>query len=228
VLVENPTPKSHSIPDKYRVKSKKALRPSKAYSPSGAIDRRLNALINSGDPPIQRSPKPKRFQGRLKYRKWLLESQSWNFKRSPYLARLRKNLNKVIEGDNPFYRFKDVFRKGRINIPGKYNRLKNLLDKGLLVTTRTIGVGIIYPIRKVRKPSLQEVEFIISKLPFWATSYKFTTIRKIAFLIKCQVPVRPCEASLPKTDGLPTGPVNPWCVRHVPTGKAGRRSIKPS
>jgi hypothetical protein len=227
VLDKKPTPKSLKMPDKHFKKSKKALRPFKAFSPSGAIDRQLNAVIDSGEPPIQRIPKPKRDRNKIKFHKWELDSESWNFKRSPHLIRLRKNLNKVIGGRNPFYRFKDLFKR-KILKPGILKRLNNLLDGGLLVTTRALGVGIKHPIRKVRKLSFQDMELLISKLPFWATSYSFTTISKIAFLMNSQVPVRPCEASLPKTDGSPPGPVNPWCVRHVPTGKAGRRSFRSS
>jgi hypothetical protein len=201
-------PISHKGKEKSFIeKGEKTLRLNRPLPPTRSLDKALNDLIDSGDPPIQRTPKVKRPKGRVIFHKWEFDEESWNFKRSPRLKQLRNNWFKTVKGRNPFYRFKDLFKNVKINTLGMYNRLKALLDRGLLVTTRSIGVGIKHPLRRISSPSIQDVEFIISKLPFWVTSYKFSEISKIAFLVLSQMPCGKFAKFVQTQQiGLPTGP----------------------
>jgi hypothetical protein len=154
------------------------------------IDRRINVLIDGSQPLNKGSPKEKKPRTRIKYQKWDLSAESWNFLRGSRLKRLRKSLNQVIEGRNPFYKFKGIFNNVKIHNLGYYNRLTAILDNGYVLSGRPIGIGIVPPIRRVWKLSFREVEFLISKLPFWATSYKYSKIYKLAMVISYNQPVR--------------------------------------
>jgi hypothetical protein len=199
---------------------KKALRRNKSHASSRTQYQVISDLIYGDAPPIQRTPKDKTRRGRVKYRKWILDSQSWNFKRSPCLKQLKNSLRKVVRGANPFYEFKDLFKKVKVDTLGIYNRLKSILNGGLLVTTRSIGFGLIHPIRKVGRLSFREMELLVSKLPFWATSYSYSDIRAIAFVINNHVPVRVRAKHLPhnKRKGLSPELQFSRCARRVPTG----------
>jgi hypothetical protein len=192
------------------------------------IDERLNALLDGDDQTSHRRVLGiKQPRTKLIYQKWCINHESWNLKRSPRLRRLKNSLAKVKGGRNPFYQFKDLFQNVKIRNLGEYNRYKAILEDGFLLTGRSIGIWITPQIRRVKSLSIREMEIVISKLPFWATSYEFSQIRRLALMISnhgCLV--RACETNVAKAEtGLPPGPnMFPWCVlNHVPTDtKVGR------
>jgi hypothetical protein len=189
VVSERLAPKPVSKKRKLRDKSPKVTsvrkpeRPKRRSRPHQGVDEYLNRLIDGGEPRT-RAPKVKRPWVKVKYQKWDLTQESWNFKRSPRLKKLRKSLNQVIKGNNAFYKFKAIFANVKISTPGEYNRYMSILSEGLLVTARPIGIRITPLIRKVRNLSYQDLEFLISKLPFWATSYETAKIHKLALAIR--------------------------------------------
>jgi hypothetical protein len=194
VVSERLTPNSQSIPKwngrqqnsaESVKKQKRSIRP----GPHQDIDKYLNRLIDGGKPPNKRPPEALPPRVKVKFQKWDLSKESWNFKRSPSLTRLKKSLRRVIEGNNAFYKFKSIFRNVKITTPERYNRCMSILYGGLIVSTKPIGIGIVPPIRKVRKLSFQDLEFLISKLPFWATSYRFEVLFKLASAISSSQPV---------------------------------------
>ena len=120
---------------------------------------------------------------RLIHQKMVIRQELWNLKRSPHLRRLSRAVAKVKEGRNPFFKFKDLFRKVKVRHPGDYNRYNTILSGGILFTRRSIGIRLTDQIRKVKKLSYREMETLISKLPFWATSYEYQQIANLAFAI---------------------------------------------
>jgi hypothetical protein len=175
-------------------KTAKSRRGHSGPLPSRGINEKLLSFIDEGklfykERPRVRNPKPK-----LIYQKWDLSNEPWNFLRSPSLRRLKSSLMKVKRGLCPFYEFKDLFKKVEIRTSGRYNRILALLEGGLLYSALPIGSRITPQIRKVRKPSFRNLEIIVSKLPFWATSYKFATLYKLALLLAPrQASCRACE-----------------------------------
>jgi hypothetical protein len=183
VRSERPAP----IPDKTeKVKVKKVYKPRDSIKsrPSRSIDKQVNNLIDRGLSPERRTFRSKKPKVMIKYQKWELDEEPWNLKRSPRLRQLKKAKLKVKYGRNPFFQFKDLFSKVKIQNLGVANRYMTILKGGLLLTKRSIGTWVTPQIRRVASPSFRELEIIISKLPFWATSYSFPKIRKLAFLVK--------------------------------------------
>lgn len=161
----------------------------KVPTPTKSLNEKLCRLIREGLPSNKGTPTKKR-KCRVLDQKWIIDTELWNLKRSPHLKALRRSVNKAKEGKNPFFRFKDLFRKVKIRSPGEYNRYKSILEDGFFLTRKSIGIGIIPPIRRVKRLSYQEMEFLISKLPFWATSYKFAEICKLARVASNYLPNR--------------------------------------
>jgi hypothetical protein len=170
-------------------------------------------------------PYPKKKGKRVVYQKWHIPQESWNLKRSPRLVRLRKSLAKVVRGKCPFYQFKDLLRNVKIRSLGSYNRYKSILEGGFLLTRRSIGIGILPPIRKVVNLSFREMEILISKLPFWATSYDKSHIRRVAILARNQASSRTMRNTESNPNGVRIRLRAPLCsvVRTIP--RANRRSV---
>lgn len=124
---------------------------------------------------------------RLIYQKLELGLTSWNLKRSPRLKKLKLSIKKVIEGRNPFYKWKDILTNVKISNMETYNRYKTVLEGGFLFTRRSIGDWVEPQIRIVRKLSFHMMEILISKLPFWATSYSIAKIYDVVRIAKRDV-----------------------------------------
>jgi hypothetical protein len=155
--------------------------------PIRKVNEKLLASIGPGEPLRKRNFRTKKSKVKFKYQKWILEDESWNLKRSPRLKKLKKNFKKVVRGKNPYYQFKDVFKNVKIRNLGNLDRYKSILKGGFLATTRSIGIRVTAQIRKVENLSTRDMEILISKLPFWATSYTLPEMRKLCFLIRNQV-----------------------------------------
>lgn len=120
---------------------------------------------------------------KLIHQKMVIQHELWNLKRSPHLRRLSRAVTKVKEGRNPFFKFKDLFQSVKIRHPDDYTRYNAILEGGILLTRRSIGIRLTNQIRKVKKLSYREMEILISKLPFWATSYEYQQIARLAIAI---------------------------------------------
>jgi hypothetical protein len=155
--------------------------------PIRKVNEKLLASIGPGEPLKKRNFRTKKPKVKFRYQKWLFEDESWNLKRSPRLKKLKKNFKKVVAGKNPFYQFKDVFKNVKIRNLGNLDRYKSILKGGFLATTRSIGIRVTAQIRKVGNLSTRDMEILISKLPYWATSYTLPEIRKLCFLVCGQV-----------------------------------------
>jgi hypothetical protein len=145
----------------------------------------------------------------------VFDNESWNFKRSPRLKQLKKSIALAKEGKNLLYGFKDLFRKVKIRTLEDYNRYKSIVDGGLFLTRKSIGIGIIPPVRKVRKLSFRELEFLYSKLAFWPTSFSPSLGKEVTdALDKSSVPCERISRNYAATIGLhsPTGPRKSWGV----------------
>lgn len=157
---------------------KRHLRNRNPLSQTKPINQVLVRQLNGG-----KSPKRDRFRVKAKpkiiYQKWDLSNEPMNFKRSPRLKQLRESLRQTKEGRNPYFRFKDLFRKVKVRTQRHYDRYMSILEDGLLITKRSIGIRVTPLIRKVKKLSFRELEILISKLPFWATSYRPATIYRL-------------------------------------------------
>jgi hypothetical protein len=213
VLSERRAPEP-AVPKKNRQKAKKP-KEFRRLNPQRHVDRKLNILIHGGKPLKKRTPRVKNPRIKLIRQKWQLTKEPWNLKRSPRLRRLRKALNQVVRGQNPFYKFKDLFKSVEIRTLGRYNRVMSILKDGLVISTKSIGIRVTAQIRKVKRLSFRDVEFLISKLPYWATSYSHAQMCTLAVLAGSYMPVRPMRSSSPnlKADSIPPpGPRNPWCV----------------
>jgi hypothetical protein len=161
--------------------AKKPGGPRKRPQPLHGINAWLMSLVDSGKSPKWRWPKGKKpKKPKVKFQKWDLTHEPWNFKRSPSLRRLKKSLIQVKRGKCPYFKFKDLFRKIKIRTLGRYNRVMSILEDGLLVTARPIGIRLTAQIRRVRKLSFRDLETLVSKLPFWATSYRPATMYRLA------------------------------------------------
>jgi hypothetical protein len=177
VLVNKLAPIPSKGKEPLRLKDKKSSgytepkRPTKPL-PSRWVNRKLELLINDGRPLLRGRLRPKKPKTKVIFQKWNLDNESWNLKRSPRLKRLRWSLAKVVKGENPFYKFKDLLKKVKVRSLGAYNRYKSILDGGFLVGARSIGIRVTPQIRKVVSLSFREMEILISKLPYWATSYE--------------------------------------------------------
>jgi hypothetical protein len=148
-------------------------------SPLG-IDQVVNNLIKGVSP--HKVGRAKRHTRRPKviWEKIQIPEDSWNLKRSPRLKRLKASRNQVRKGFCPYRKFKDLFKSVKIHSLKVYNRYKPILENGLLLTRRSIGNRVTPQIRKVTRLSFKEMEIIISKLPFWATSYTIMEIYDVA------------------------------------------------
>jgi hypothetical protein len=155
--------------------------------PIRKVNEKLLASVGPGEPLKKRNFRTKKPKIKFKYQKWIFEDESWNLKRSPRLKKLKKNFKKVVEGRNPYYQFKDVFKNVKIRHLGNLDRYKSILNGGFLATTRSIGIRVTAQIRKVENLSIRDMEILISKLPYWATSYTLPEIRKLCFLVCGQV-----------------------------------------
>jgi hypothetical protein len=157
-------------------------------TPNESINRALCRVIDGGVVPRRDPPKHKPKRSVI-YQKLVLDDEPWNFKRSPSLKLLKKSIQRVKERNNPFYEFKDLFCKVKIRNLEEYNRYKSILEGGFFLTRRSIGIGIVPPIRKVKNLSFQDMEFLISKLPFWATSFQLFQMKELALAMYHRGPV---------------------------------------
>jgi hypothetical protein len=118
----------------------------------------------------------------LKYQKIDVGNTSWNFRRSPRFKRLKLSLLKTKERRNPFFRWKGILKKIKIPNAKTQSRYMAILSDGLLFTGGRLGIGLTSQIRIVRKLSFRNTEILLSKLPFWATSYSTSDVRDIVRL----------------------------------------------
>jgi hypothetical protein len=158
-------------------------RPSRSQS-SRNPDEVLKNLTGDDFPRTRRYPRVKCSRKKLIYQKMDLANEPWNLLRSPSLKRLKKSLAQVKKGNNPFYKFKDQLREVKIRTLGRYNRLMSALSGGLLFTAYPIGCWVTPCIRKVRKLSFRDLEILVSKLPFWATSYRPATLHRVVNIVE--------------------------------------------
>jgi hypothetical protein len=187
--------------------------------PSKLLSRGLSPSTKDGST-LEKGPSKRKPRRKVIYQKMVIDHELWNFKRSPNLRRLKFSVAKVKEGKNPFFKFKDLFREVQIRSPDELSRYNAILKGGILFTKRSIGIRITPLIRKVRKLSCREMEFLISKLPFWATSYRHDQMIKLAFVIYSHSLRGKCEALSQHTQRLtisPPGPRKPWGVHPRPT-----------
>lgn len=121
---------------------------------------------------------------RLIYQKLELGLAPWNLKRGARLRKLKLSIQKVREGRNPFYKWKDILANVKISNVETYNRYKAVLEGGFLFTRRSIGDWVEPQIRIIKRLSFHMMETLISKLPFWATSYSIATMYDVVRITK--------------------------------------------
>jgi hypothetical protein len=175
------------IPLKENVKGKSAKKPKKGVphpKSQWRADKKLKVSAGCDFSRNTRFPKPKKQRVKVIYQKWRFPDEPWNLLRSPSLRRLKLSLMRVKKGNNPFYKFKDLCRHVKIRTPGRYKRFMSILSGGLVITPLPLGCWVSPQIRKVRKLSFQDLETLISKLPYWATSYEPEIFHKIAVLVE--------------------------------------------
>jgi hypothetical protein len=219
-----------SVTDRKRSDLKKARRDrNPPVLPINPLNESLIRHVVGGSTPktgnSRKKPKVK-----IKFQKWDLDNEPWNLKRSPCLARLKNSLSLVKEGKNPFFKFKDLLTKIKIRTLGEYNRYMTILEGGLILTRKPIGIKVTPLIRKVKTLSFRDIEIIVSKLPYWASSYESCDIQKLAGVAKSHSSYRCAKQCRPKGFYPPPGPMNPWYVRsrsnqtllEGPTGPYGR------
>jgi hypothetical protein len=150
--------------------------------PSKLFARGLSPPIEDGCSLEKGSP-GRTSKRKIIYQKLVIDRELWNFKRGPNFKQLKKSIVKVKEGRNPFFKFKDLFQQVQIRAPDELRRYNAILKGGILLSKRSLGIKITPLIRKVNKLSYRDMEFLISKLPFWATSYRHDQMIKLAFVI---------------------------------------------
>jgi hypothetical protein len=187
--------------------------------PSKLLGRGLSPPTKDGSS-LEKGPSRKKPRRKVIYQKMVIDHELWNFKRSPNFKQLKFSVAKVKEGRNPFFKFKDLFQQVQIRSPDELSRYNAILKGGILLSKRSIGIRITPLIRKVRKLSCRDMEFLISKLPFWATSYRHDQMIKLAFVIYSHSLRGTSETLSQHTQRLtisPPGPRKPWGVHPRPT-----------
>jgi hypothetical protein len=207
-----PKPKEEGKSSKRSVKNR---RDTKRSRPFNSTDYWINSLIDGGTPLKKRTYRMRKPKVKVKFQKWDLTNESWNLKRSPCLRRLTSSLNKVKHGKNPYFQFKDLLVSARVRSLGAYNRYKSILEGGFFVSAKPVGVWITPQIRKAKNLSFQDMEILISKLPFWATSYTPAQIARLLSLVRNQVSTKgkakQCHQQR-SMDYLRVPLSAPWCV----------------
>jgi len=219
VQSERPTPKPTSMAKPAR-RDKKSRGTSYSSSPSKST---FGDFIPRGGGDPNKGSLGEKSKTKLIHQKMVIQHELWNLKRSPHLRRLTRAVAKVKEGRNPFFKFKNLFRTVKIRHPGDYHRYNTILEGGILLTKRSMGIRLTDQIRKVKKLSYREMEILISKLPFWATSYEYKQIAQLAFAIGNRCPRGTSEAlSPPKAYNRLRAPVSRGAYTHVPTRQSWR------
>lgn len=145
------------------------------------------------------------------YRKMVIDHELWNLRRSPHLKQLKRAILQVKRRRNPFFKFKNLFRKVKVRNPGDYSRYNTILKGGIFLTRKSIGIKVGTNIRKAKKLSYRDLEILISKLPFWATSYRYRQMTELAYAIIGRRPRETRETlSLPSAYKPPPGPRKSW------------------
>lgn len=140
----------------------------------------LKALVppKSGTHHFNSGPLPER-RKRMIYDKVDLTTEPWNLKRSPRLKLLLVRVNEIKEGFNPFFKFRRIFKRTKIKNCNVYNRCMKVLNGGLIYTDQTIGIKLTGHIRKVSHLTKRSLEILLSRLPFWASSYTCSQIHDL-------------------------------------------------
>jgi hypothetical protein len=97
---------------------------------------------------------------------------------------LSVSLNSIRGGYSPYYRFRNIFKdfkRCRLHIQQK---IQCLLDNALIFTKIPVGIPLTENIRLVRGPTLKICDFILSRVPFWGSSYTKSVILDIVCLLK--------------------------------------------
>jgi hypothetical protein len=88
------------------------------------------------------------------------------------LKRTYKSFDRNVKGLNPWFQIRNRLRFSTQPIePWKISKIKSILEGGLVYTSFSIGVRVGKTLRLVKGLTPHGMRFLISRLPFWATSY---------------------------------------------------------
>jgi hypothetical protein len=132
----------------------------------------------------KQTPSPKQGKGdRFIYSKWSVPERHPAFT-PERLKLLSKSINSIRRGYSPLHRFKEVF-KGFLKTDLKtQQKVISLLEGGLIHSDKSVGILLSKEIYRVTNPSLKLADFILSRVPFWGTSYSLSDIKDIVCLLK--------------------------------------------
>jgi len=100
------------------------------------------------------------------------------------IRRVYRSYARNLRGKNPWFQLRKDFNFQIEDLePWKIKRIKSILEGGFLYTRTRIGVKVGNYLRLVKSLTPHGMRFIISKLPFWATSYSFLEISRIRHFI---------------------------------------------
>jgi hypothetical protein len=189
------------VVDKPRTKAERIDRSSEAEQPRGRVYRpphmgldfcqvkpgigKIPSLGKTHSSIELRKPKIKAPRNRFVSAKLDIPDELVRFKRSRDFKDLKRSLRATNGGRNPFYRFRAALKNLRRCPTHIQDQISSALEGGLIMTDKYFpGIRITNRILMVKKPSWWDTEILLSKLPYWATSYTTPVIHKIVSLVK--------------------------------------------
>lgn len=102
------------------------------------------------------------------------------------LRTLRKSFNSWERGYSPFHRRRGILKEFSFDsLPLKLkNRIARTLSGNLIFTKIPVGLPLSSTIHYVCNPSFKLCKFLLTKLPYWVTSYTLLDVKYIGQTLK--------------------------------------------